>query len=89
MTPIVRGNTYQIIQQDSYNNGQTTHHIVIMQGTNHIRYGKDGYRMAKQLEKDLPQTTISTLDLPTLKNKDNNKEINLYNYTLARERKTT
>ena len=51
-----------------------------MQGTNDIRYGKDGYRMAKkmtsltkQLEKDLPQTTISTLDLPPLKNKDNNK----------------
>ena len=71
-------------------------HIIISQGTNDIRYGKDGYRMAKrmastinQLEKDLPQTTISVLDLPPLKNNDNNKEISLYNFTLAREKTTT
>ena len=71
-------------------------HIIISQGTNDIRYGKDGYRMAKrmastinQLEKDLPQTTISVLDLPLLKNNDNNKEISLYNFTLAREKTTT
>ena len=70
-------------------------HIIISQGTNDIRYGKDGYRMAKrmastinQLEKDLPQTTISVLDLPPLKNNDNNKEISLYNFTLAREKTT-
>ena len=54
------------------------------------------YRMAKRmastinhLEKDLPQTTISVLDLPPLKNNDNNKEISLYNFTLAREKTTT
>ena len=70
-------------------------HIIISQGTNDIRYGKDGYRMAKrmastinQLEKDLPQTTISVLDLPPLKNNENNKEISLYNFTLAREKTT-
>ena len=54
-----------------------------------VQNGKKMISLTKQLEKDLPQTTISTLDLPPLKNKDNNKEINLYNYILARERKTT
>ena len=89
--------TTEQLQQWSNNPPQEYEHIVIMQGTNDIQYGKDGYRMAKkndlphtkQLEKDLPQTTILTLNLPPLKNKDNNKEINLYNYTLARKRKTT
>ena len=42
-----------------------------------------------QLEKDLPQTTISVLDLSLLKNNNNNKEISLYNFTLAREKTTT
>ena len=40
----------------------------------------------KQLEKDLPQTIMSVLDLPPLKNNDNNS---LYNYTLTHETTTT
>ena len=86
-------------QQSSYNNGQTTHlrnttissscKAQTTSGTE--RTGTEWQKKwpPSQNNWKRPRTTISTLDLPPLKHKDNNKEINLYNYTLARERKTT
>ena len=40
--------TTEQLQQWTNNPPQEYDHIVIMQGTNDIRYGKDGYRMAKK-----------------------------------------
>ena len=64
--------------------------IILSQGTNDIRYDEDGYRMAKkmittaqELSDKMPEVEIIVMDLPPLDDLSKNREVNLYNFTLA------